>query len=150
MSLDEQIANKKKELEEVRKIEKDKLDKIELDISGKQFSESKKKLESNAVDKYENNVSTLATDLRNATESLESFKIQEGKEISGNLLKDLMNTKNDLRKQELTNEEEKILKEFKIPKRFHVCGVIGLGYKPEGYIYHRRPRFPFGRVYDCD
>ena len=43
-------------------------------------------------------------------------------------------------------EEEKILKEFKIPKRFHVSGVIGLGYKPEGYIYHRRPRFPFGRV----
>lgn len=42
-------------------------------------------------------------------------------------------------------DEEMMLERFKIPKRYHVSAVIGLGYKPEGYIYHRRPRFPFGR-----
>ena len=43
-------------------------------------------------------------------------------------------------------DEEKILQSFHIPKRFHVSGVLSLGYKPEGYIYHRHPRFPFGMI----
>lgn len=46
-------------------------------------------------------------------------------------------------------DEEKIVEAFKIPKRFHVSGVVGFGYKPEGYIYHRRPRFPIGIVVVC-
>ena len=43
-------------------------------------------------------------------------------------------------------DEEKIIAAFHIPKRFHVSAVVGLGYKPEGYLYHRRPRFPFGKI----
>lgn len=41
-------------------------------------------------------------------------------------------------------DEDKVRSSFKIPERFHVSGVVSLGYKPEGYIYHGRPRFPFG------
>ena len=111
--LQEKIKAKEEELKEALEKEDAGIKRIEDKIGGQKFRDNQKKLEENRINKYQNNISTLATDIKNATEKIESVKVGEDLVLSEEIIKGFMNAKNDVEKQFLDSEEKKILKQDK-------------------------------------
>ncbi len=109
ISLEEEIKKKEEELVKAKEKEAAGIAAIEEKIGGAKQRDINKKLEQNKIDVYENNVSTLATELNNATKTIDSVKVGEDLTLSGDLIKDLASGNNDLRRQKLAVEEKDLI-----------------------------------------
>ena len=112
--LKEDILKKQEELEKAKKKEAIEMDKLTEKITGKN-DENQKKLVQNQLDKEENAMTELGTQLVDARNQLNvvSRDSKGDVNISDDVIRDLMNAKTDYRREELLKEESEVLKKDK-------------------------------------
>ena len=111
MGLYDKIKAKEDELVTAKEIEKNKLEKIEKEISEKKTLENNKKLEQNRLDRYESSLLTLNTELQNAKDTFDALKVDGNQILSKEVMADFDAARNEARNQRLSDEVKRINKE---------------------------------------